>query len=258
MSDNNNVSKTGSFVLPKIRKLVQLAMLAVYGKWAFYGIFRCPFLVPFVNCESCPVITCWGRYTAYFFGFWLLLPLSAILVGRAFCGWICPTGFINQLLGKVAPFKLRVQKPILKYAQIGMVISLALVAYIYIGLDNPRFMVPIRGGDFFNSIQLSFVHAFQPWLIRSFIVIGFIAASIIVANVWCRFVCPMGGFLELIRHISLFGVIKTKDCDNCNACLKKCEMGTRPGEMNCTNCGECLHTCHKDAIKFGQKGNYDE
>ncbi|HAK72435.1 MAG TPA: 4Fe-4S ferredoxin, partial [Sporomusaceae bacterium] len=24
-------------------------MLAVLGQWAYYGVFRCPFLVPFVN-----------------------------------------------------------------------------------------------------------------------------------------------------------------------------------------------------------------
>ena len=47
---------------------------------------------------------------------------------------------------------------------------------------------------------------------------------------------------------------KTNDCDNCDACLRVCEMGTRPNEMNCTNCGDCLHVCHKDAIRFGRKG----
>lgn len=59
--------------------------------------------------------------------------------------------------------------------------------------------------------------------------------------------------MELLRKISIFRVYKTDACDNCNACLRKCEMGTRPGEMNCTNCGDCMDVCHADAIKFGRK-----
>ena len=58
-----------------MRRATQALMLVVLGQWSFYGIFRCPYLVPFVNCETCPVITCWGRITAYFWGFWLILLL---------------------------------------------------------------------------------------------------------------------------------------------------------------------------------------
>ena len=36
------------------------------------------------------------------------------------------------------------------------------------------------------------------------------------------------GRMELLRKISIFRVYKTDACDNCNACLRKCEMGTRP------------------------------
>ena len=64
--------------------------------------------------------------------------------------------------------------------------------------------------------------------------------------------------MELVRKISLFRVYKTAACDNCDACLRKCEMGTRPDEMNCTNCGDCLNVCLADAIKFGRKGKNDD
>ena len=67
------------------RRLSQLALIGVLGQWSFYGIFRCPFLVPSISCQNCPVITCHGRLFTMFWGFWLLLPLSVLLVGRAFC-----------------------------------------------------------------------------------------------------------------------------------------------------------------------------
>jgi polyferredoxin len=252
MSESNEMSKTRK-VLPWIRRVTQLSMLAVLGQWSFYGIFRCPFLVPFVNCQTCPVITCWGRITTLFWGFWLLLPLSVVLFGRAFCGWLCPGGLVNSIIGKVSIFKLRVQNRFLRIAPLGLGVGLAVALILWFGYGNPRSMVPIRIGEFWNSIRLSFEHASVPWLTRTFIVFGLVAAGLIIANLWCRFACPTGSLLELLKRISLFRVFKTDACNDCNACLKICEMGTRPDETNCTNCGDCLKSCPVDAIKVGRK-----
>lgn len=258
MCNQNCSSKTSSLSLTKGRRIVQVGMLAVLGQWSFYGIFRCPFLVPFVNCQECPVITCWGRITSYFWGFWLLLPLSVILVGRAFCGWLCPGGFVNQMIGKLSFSKLRIRNRFLKYAPFGMAIGIAVVLILWLGLHNPRSMVPIRVGEFWGSIRLSFEHASPYWLIRTFVVLGMVAGGLLIANLWCRFACPTGGLLELFKGVALFRVFKTSTCNNCDACLRNCEMGTRPDEANCTNCGDCLKTCPVDAIKFGRKKQSNE
>ena len=235
-----------------VRRLTQTGMLAVLGQWSFYGIFRCPFLVPFVNCHVCPVITCWGRITSLFWGFWLFLPISAIIFGRASCGWICPGGLINQLMGKVSIMKLRIQNRSTEIAAWGLFGALALSIIIWIGLYNPRSMIPIRVGEFWSSIRLSFEHASVLWLVRTFVVLGLVAAGLVVANLWCRFACPTGGLLELFKRIALFSIFKTDACNDCNKCLKICEMGSRPNEANCTNCGDCLKCCPVDAIKIGR------
>jgi len=228
-------------------------MLFVLGQWSFYGIFRCPFLVPFVNCQSCPVITCWGRITPLFFSFWVFLPLSVIVFGRAFCGWLCPGGLVNHLIGKASVLKMRLGKDHVKLALLGLFTGLLLALVLWLGLGNPRSMVPIRVGEFWSSLKLSFQHAFPLWLVRTFVVLGLVAAGFVVANLWCRFACPTGGALELVKRISLFRVFKTTACNDCNACLRACEMGTRPDETNCTNCGDCLRSCPVGAIKIGRK-----
>ena len=107
------------------RRLTQLMMLGLLGQWSFYGIFRCPFIVPYVSCQNCPVITCHGRILTMFWGFWLLLPASALLLGRAFCGWACPGGLVNQMLGKLAPFKARVRTRLAAWASWGGWLALA-------------------------------------------------------------------------------------------------------------------------------------
>ncbi len=235
------------------RRAIQIVMLAVIGQWAFYGVFRCPFPVPFVSCQVCPVITCWGRLAGMFWTFWVFLPASVLVFGRAFCGWLCPGGFVNQLIGKVSFAKLRVRNGFTRIAPWAALPVLLFALYLWLGLHNPRWMVPIRTGEFFASVKLSFVHATPYWLLRTFVVLGIVVLGFAVSNLWCRFACPTGGILDLVKKISLFRVYKTKACNGCNACLRVCEMGTRPDEANCTNCTDCLRSCPVDAIRIGRK-----
>ena len=253
-SENACVSKSVK-KLSIWRRIVQFIFLFIMGKWVYYGVFRCPYIVPFVNCESCSMITCWGRITTYFYAWWIIIPIMAVLFGRAFCSWFCPSGWVNQMLGKLSISKWQNRKSYMRLFQLGMVTMVVLGAIVYFKYGNPRIMIPIRTSDeYFNAVILSMQFSEWYWAARTITVVSIIAESLIIANVWCRFVCPVGGIMELIRKISIFRVYKTDACDDCDACLRVCEMGTRPDEMNCTNCGECLHVCHKNAIKFGRKG----
>ncbi len=244
--------KTQAKPLTLWRRLSQLAMLAVIGQWSFYGIFRCPFVVPFVSCETCPVITCHGRLFTMFWGFWLAMPLLAIFFGRAFCGWACPGGLVNSLLAKLSPQKLRPAGGLNRWSPYVMYLALFAALFIWWGLGQPREAIPIRVGEFFASVGLTFEHASAFWLVRTFLVLGLVAASLIVANVWCRLACPTGGALELLKRFAIFKVYKTQRCNDCGKCLQVCEMATRPEEANCTNCGDCLGSCPQDAIKLGR------
>ncbi|MCK9376022.1 MAG: 4Fe-4S binding protein [Syntrophobacterales bacterium] len=247
-------SKEKSGILLTVwRRLSQVAFLGILGQWSFYGIFRCPFIVPYVSCENCPVITCHGRILSMFWGFWLLLPLSVVLFGRAFCGWACPGGLVNQLLGKIAPLKLRVRHLFTRVASWGKYPVLALAIYVWLLAGQPRSDVPIRVGEFFPSVGLTFEHAGLFWLVRTGIVLGFLVLGLIAANAWCRFACPTGGVLELLKPLSFFKIYKNERCNGCDQCLQVCEMGTRPAEANCTNCGDCLNVCPTDAIQIGRK-----
>lgn len=246
--------KTKGSSLTWWRRSVQIAALAVMGQWSFYGIFRCPFIVPYVSCQNCPVLTCHGRLFTLFNGVWLLIPASAIFFGRAFCGWACPGGLVNQLLGKIAPVKLKVRNRLTLFMPWFKYLAAALTLWIWLVWGQPREAVPIRIGDFFDSVALTFEHANLLWLVRTFFVLGMVAAGLLVAGAWCRFACPTGGILEALKPLSLFKVYKSDRCNDCEKCLMVCEMGTRPGEPNCTNCCDCLSVCPRDAIGVGRPG----
>lgn len=231
----------------------QIIMLLLLGQWSVYGLLRCPFVIPYISCQNCPVITCHGRILQLFWGVWAGWIALAALFGRAFCGWACPGGLLGRLTGKVWP-----RKPDLALADAGQLaygkyVVLAFLLLVYFGLGQPRADVPIRVGEFFKSIGLTFEHASELWRVRTLAVVGALAAGLLVSSFWCRFLCPAGGLLELVKRFSPFRVYKTEACNDCDACRRKCYMRTRPEEANCTNCGDCVDYCPQRCIGIGRK-----
>ena len=68
------------------RRVVQTGSLALLGEWSFYGIFRCPYAVPYIGCGNCPVVQCPGR--SLWMWSWILIFASSLFMGRVFCGWV--------------------------------------------------------------------------------------------------------------------------------------------------------------------------
>ena len=145
----------------------------------------------------------------------------------------------NSLWEKVAPYG--------KYLAIAVCLSL----YFYLG--QPRTDIPIRVGEFFPSVGLTFEHADLSWRARTAFVLSFLVLGMVLTNAWCRYACPTGGLLEALKSMSLFKVYKTHRCNLCGQCREICYMETLPAETNCTNCGDCLNSCPRDAIKLGRR-----
>ena len=236
---------------PWKRRITQCVFLIFLGEFSFYGIFRCPFAVPYVSCGNCPVIQCPGR--KLWLGFWIILPVSVIIFGRAFCGWACPGGLISELLGKISLIRGKIKGTFDKVLSSGKYIVLAGSIMVFFLMNNPRWAIPIRTGDFFNSVKLTFEHADNLWVLRTLFILAGLGLAILISGFWCRYLCPTGGILETLKRFSFLKYFKTKACNDCDNCRDVCDLETRPAETNCTNCGACSDICPVDAIKFGRK-----
>lgn len=234
-----------------MRRMSQTAMLFVIGEFGFYGIFRCPFAVPYVNCAGCPVVQCPGRWMVY--PFWVVLGISAIFFGRAFCGWACPGGLVSELLSNLSNIGNEIKRNVDAKLHLLKYLVLAAGLVFWLSLSNPRWAIPIRTGEFWASVSLTFQHADNLWLTRTLFILGFMVLGGILGSLWCRYLCPTGGALEGLRRFGLFQFRKSDDCNDCGLCLKACKMNTQPESHNCINCGDCLKSCPSDAILFGKK-----
>lgn len=231
-------------------RIILFLSTAFLIEWAIYGIFRCPFIVPFVSCQNCPVITCPGRAASMFWGFWGAALALLILFGRAFCGWFCPGCFVNRIFGS-NPFKFKLKLKQIRWLSIGKYAGLAVALWAYFIMGQPRDNLPIRAGEFWQAIPLTFDFASNIWLFRSWLVITLFVCGLVIAETWCRFGCPHGAILEFFKRFSFFKVYRTDKCTNCGKCRQVCYMQTMPSEINCTNCGDCIQVCPECCIGIG-------
>jgi len=230
------------------RRIVQIVSLGLIGEWSFYGIFRCPFAVPYIGCGNCPVIQCPGR--SLWLWSWILIGGSVLVFGRAFCGWICPGGLVSEILSMGSFFKNKLKQRVSAGLAYGKYFVLTLALYFFFLAQNPRWAIPIRTGDFFKSVGLTFEHADPIWIYKTLFVLAALGLGLAVPMFWCRFLCPTGGAIEILSRFSLFGFLKNARCSDCDQCRRRCHLETRPSEINCVQCGDCKETCKPNAIEW--------
>ena len=89
-----------------------------------------------------------------------------------------------------------------------------------------------------------------------------IVGSLLFDRFFCKYLCPMGAFLALIRRIGWFRVRRNEGtCIHCSACTNACpvdipvETLVQVHEAECINCNLCVNACPvKDTLCAGSPG----
>lgn len=181
-----------------------------------------------------------------------VLLIGSALLGRVFCGWICPVGFLIDLSGTLsAPFsKLLKKKPVrdrFGYLQYG--ILAAAILFSLITLDLLAVLDP------FVIFQRSLVTVYTAAGVPIVLLLILIGSIVIAPRFWCRAICPSGALIGAASVPSPFKFKMEKDCKRCMKCYRACPMGalSNKGSWDATACIKCLKcedACPDDKISF--------
>jgi len=187
-----------------------------------------------------------------------IVVVMTLLVGRVFCGWVCPMGAVQYFLyrrkkgRKPRAFDVTPeQHSILRWSKYGFLVIL-IVLVILTGQPVFQDIDPFK--PLFNL-------EFSLGLPLVFLIILAIA-SVLIGFPFCKYVCPLGAFLGLLQPLSVFKIRFTDSCTNCGLCSRvACQYGaiergdTCPtiNQMECVRCGECVSKCPCGAITLTAK-----
>lgn len=237
--------------------------------------------VPGLNCYSCPGATnaCpigalqaqlggWKHGFAFYTAG--LLIFFGVIFGRLICGFLCPFGFIQDLLNRARTKKLRV--PIktdkaLRYLKYGFLAAFVILLPIFLvdqyGLSTPWFCKLVcPAGTLEGGVPLVLANAdlraSVGWLFswKVLLLIGTITLSLFISRPFCKYVCPLGAIYSLFNRVSFYRMkFDEEKCTHCGACSRKCPMNIDvPHDLDgpeCIRCNECKHICPHKAISSG-------
>jgi ferredoxin-type protein NapH len=278
--------------MTKFRSLVQTLVALgtnAYLLFPFGGtvIYQGPLKAvchPGLNCYSCPgaLLSCpvgavqnfiaslrftmpgtWPHLGTMVVGY---LGFIGVLVGRLSCGWLCPFGFIQDLLHKVPTRKFHLWRPLRygKYLVLAvMVVILPLWLVDNTGLGHPWFCrIICPAGTLEGALPLLFLKP-ALWANLGFffwnkltILIAIIILAILISRFFCRVLCPLGAFYSLFSRMTLVQLEFIEgNCVECGSCVRKCPTGVKPHQEfdspECILCLKCLDACQFRALSFG-------
>ena len=186
------------------------------------------------------------------------LVVSGLFVGRAFCGWACPMGAIQDLLGRVPKLRaLRLSRfgradrwlKSLKY----VVLALTIAGFY---LLNQRFAAPVRGHSNWSldAVRVSWLTYDTASRVRVLVLLAGVVFGLLLTRAWCRYLCPLGALLTIGNKLSLVNLARDPQaCKNCGKYPRDCRTYTTPGTADCVLCGDCIEGCRSHAVSFGPR-----
>ena len=261
------------------RRLVQVG---------FFFLFLYPF-VPVIyrrlTYSSTPTFSSWllpwdplillgqvarGEWLLMVIGAPLLLLSLSIIVGRSFCGWICPMGSFLDIIHSFLSWHRKRHQILmagrekvgrnewLRYYLLLAMLTGGIISSQFLGLFDPLVIFHRTATTLANDIFATQQSGLRIYFsVFSFVFLGMVALELWQPRFWCRDLCPLGAIISLVSRWPLLNRRVSNDCNSCGRCLRLCPMHAIPREVHntdysdCTFCLECEGACPKEGITFG-------
>ncbi|MGE5405744.1 MAG: 4Fe-4S binding protein [Candidatus Saccharibacteria bacterium] len=192
---------------------------------------------------------------------WLWLPLlvlvSALVLGRLFCGWLCPVG---GLLGLVDSGQRPLARGPVRNKELGeLFLRLRSIRYywlgflvltILLGAGWPLLLTPFA---LLSHEVILLASRLIPWLL---LILLFTTVTLF-PRFWCTYLCPSGLLFSAFARWRRYGFQVNECCNKCGMCSRKCPTGAiqaAEGSVGeeCILCGRCWEECPCEAVSWGR------
>lgn len=262
----------------RIRRLTQVAGVFAANPWFAYLGSRTIYqgsakglCFPGFNCYACPLAlyacpigslqTSVARFS---FGMFLyvvgFVGLIGAAVGRLMCGWICPFGFLQDLLYKIPSPKLSLPRWT-RFGKYAALVVLVLLIPIITHVNWFSRLCP--AGALEGTVPLKLLPPASTTLafgwffwLKMGILVFFLVWMVFSSRPFCRTACPLGAMWALLAPVSLYRMrVDRTACTRCGKCEEVCTLDVNicedPNSPECIRCLDCKKVCPEGAISSG-------
>lgn len=210
----------------------------------------------FVHGSQNPELVFYAFFTVFMA--FVAMPIFVYFHGKRYCSWICGCGALAETLGE--PFRHLSPKGFLNRRRERIIYIVLFASVIMSGI------MVLKG----SAVDGETVSAISQWynLIVYFLFSGIIGVGLYPffgPRMWCRYLCPLAAYMNLLGAIKTkFGIRSNDRCIDCGQCNRYCEMGIDVKgfalkqerfslkKTPCIGCGECVAVCPMDVLSFGK------
>jgi len=178
---------------------------------------------------------------------------TSLLFKRGFCGWICPVGTVwegaawlgRKVLGRDnfrLPRWLDLGLRTLRYV-------LAAVLMFWLIRVSVQEALTFQTLPYYATVDAKMLLLFAEPIYLAVIGIAFVS-MMLLGNVWCRYLCPLGGVYGACGAVSACTVVRDPEvCIDCGMCAKVCHAAVPVDTLGsvrapeCDGCQDCVRAC---------------
>jgi MauM/NapG family ferredoxin protein len=250
----------------RVRRAVQILAFALYVYLLFSALQRraaFPLADLFFRLDPLAALSAMVADRAWIPRLALALITLALtlLLGRVWCGWICPLGTLLEWVrfrpAETGFFEKTRSLRRFKYVLLLLILSMALFGSLALLIFDPitlftRTMTAAVLPAFNQAVTaaeralypVAFLRPVIDWVERALrgpvlpvvqpvfggsafiflLFLGILALNALADRFWCRYLCPLGGLLGLLSKVALLRPVIQPACNRCGHCVRACRL----------------------------------